>query len=223
MAACRAPSAWTVTMRSAIIVVKIPDNIFCSVPPSSGLSFKVLRCVPRGPSGGYSLVKIGAPPAMDEAALVALLKDSEPGRDVDIASREKDGYLVTVSNARCTVCGSVAESGCFLESARPHGDGRMTWGIAAPDAAAIRGLVARLRERGCEVELVSVRERGRETRLTDRQEEAVRVACDLGYYDIPRRTDLDELAGKLGIGKSALDVILRRAEGKLVRCHLAKE
>ncbi len=65
-------------------------------------------------------------------------------------------------------------------------------------------------------------EQDRESRLTDRQEEVVRMACDLGYYDIPRRTDLNELAKRLGIGKSTLDVILRRAEGKLVRCHLTR-
>jgi len=52
--------------------------------------------------------------------------------------------------------------------------------------------------------------------LTDRQREALRTAYELGYFDIPRQTSLEDIAHELGISASSLSERLRRAQTQLI-------
>jgi len=52
--------------------------------------------------------------------------------------------------------------------------------------------------------------------LTDRQHEALRIAYEKGYFDIPRRTSLEEVAGELDISPSSVSERLRRAQTELI-------
>ncbi len=52
--------------------------------------------------------------------------------------------------------------------------------------------------------------------LTVRQREVILTAYRLGYYDIPRRVNSDQLAEKLKIGNSTLVEHLRKAERRLL-------
>jgi hypothetical protein len=53
------------------------------------------------------------------------------------------------------------------------------------------------------------------TSLTRRQDHALRVAYDLGYFAYPRRGSLGDVARALGTGRSATLEMLRRATSKL--------
>ncbi|MFB6140741.1 MAG: helix-turn-helix domain-containing protein [Halosimplex sp.] len=53
--------------------------------------------------------------------------------------------------------------------------------------------------------------------LTGEQRETLRVALDRGYYEVPRRTNLVELAESMGISDSAVSQRLRRATEKILR------
>lgn len=55
--------------------------------------------------------------------------------------------------------------------------------------------------------------------LTDRQEEALRTAAQEGYYEVPRRTSLRELAKKLDLSASSVSELLRRAEGEIIQAY----
>lgn len=52
--------------------------------------------------------------------------------------------------------------------------------------------------------------------LTDRQREALVAAVDLGYYEIPRTGDVEDVAARLGCASSTAGELLRRAEQALV-------
>jgi predicted DNA binding protein len=56
--------------------------------------------------------------------------------------------------------------------------------------------------------------------LTDRQEEVIRLAFEIGYFDFPRKIDSSELAEKLGIAGSTLSEILRAAERRVFSEYL---
>lgn len=56
--------------------------------------------------------------------------------------------------------------------------------------------------------------------LTLPQEEALRVAVEAGYYDIPRPLNLRELAKRLDISSASLSERLRRAEGRVVTLYV---
>lgn len=52
--------------------------------------------------------------------------------------------------------------------------------------------------------------------LTDRQREALRIAYELGYFEIPRRASLEEVAAELDISASSVSERLRRAQTELI-------
>jgi predicted DNA binding protein len=54
------------------------------------------------------------------------------------------------------------------------------------------------------------------THLTTRQQETIRTAMDLGYYETPREVTYEEIAAALDCAPSTANELLRRAEGKLV-------
>ena len=48
--------------------------------------------------------------------------------------------------------------------------------------------------------------------LTDRQHDAVAIALDVGYYDVPRTGSLAAVADELDVSEGSASVLLRRAE-----------
>jgi hypothetical protein len=61
------------------------------------------------------------------------------------------------------------------------------------------------------------------TSLTRRQDRALKVAYELGYFAYPRRGTLGDVARALGIGRSATLEILRRATVKLAGLRYGDE
>ncbi|WP_323675845.1 helix-turn-helix domain-containing protein [Halorubellus sp. PRR65] len=59
-------------------------------------------------------------------------------------------------------------------------------------------------------------------RLTRRQFQAIAVARDVGYYDVPRDGDLAAVATELGISESPASTLLRNAERALVDAALGR-
>ena len=55
-----------------------------------------------------------------------------------------------------------------------------------------------------------------ETRLTERQREAVRAAVDLGYYEVPREADHADVAEAIGCAPSTAAEHLRKAESAVL-------
>ena len=55
------------------------------------------------------------------------------------------------------------------------------------------------------------------TSLSERQREAVEVAIDVGYYDVPRDGDLETIATRMGCAPSTAAEHLRKAESKVLR------
>lgn len=69
------------------------------------------------------------------------------------------------------------------------------------------------------IETIRQLEGGREDRygLTSNQLEALAVAHEMGYFEIPRATDLDAVAEKLGLSHQSLSERLRRAHDALIQ------
>ena len=53
--------------------------------------------------------------------------------------------------------------------------------------------------------------------VTDRQEECLRTAVEMGYFELPRQSNPEAVATELGISKSAFLERLRRAEQEIFR------
>lgn len=132
-------------------------------------------------------------------------------------------YEVEFAGAFDDLFGFVADRGGAVLAA----DGREgVWTVHLRFACRedVREAYARLTERDidCEVIRLSDSTAGHgSSGLTAEQYEALAVAIDRGYFEIPRRVSLAELADELGISHQALSERFRRAYRTLVSFELA--
>jgi predicted DNA binding protein len=187
-----------------------------------GMDVNVLRCAPVGPRSGYSLVRVQGPHELCEAEL-ANIQDRVGGWcSVELSKTAPGDYIAMVSNRDCAICHLFTSSQCFLESCSLKEDGTVTWSVVGPDSGSIGRLIGALRETGRNVIVHSTHERGSSSALTFRQKQALLLAFDMGFYDIPQRTTLDELATQVKCSKSTLNIVLRRAERKVLGDYLTR-
>lgn len=55
--------------------------------------------------------------------------------------------------------------------------------------------------------------------LTEKQKQLIRIAREMGYYNVPRTITTTELAKRLGISQSTLGEHLRKAEKNIIDCY----
>ena len=130
-------------------------------------------------------------------------------------------YLAMVSNNNCMLATILTESGCFLTSAIPFTDEIIEWGVLSLNSTYVDKMIERMKHEGYKVKMISTNKMNKETILTEKQEDALVMAYKLGYYSVPRKISIDELASNLNCSKSTLSVILREAERKLVFNYLS--
>ncbi|SDR02053.1 helix-turn-helix domain-containing protein [Natronobacterium texcoconense] len=118
--------------------------------------------------------------------------------------------------------GLLVDGGSLLEAWGASG----WWQIKTrfPDRDALCNGYDRLVEQGVDADLRRVTDvHGQsevDTRLTPEQREALEAALEYGYFEIPRRISMEELAEELGISHQALSERFRRAYETLVNDEL---
>jgi len=209
-------------VRSATMLVKIPGNWIGDLCTTCDLSVKVLKCVPMNGKGGMSLLQIDSPEDLTGTALSERIRALEPRCDVNLTPAGPGRFVGTAQTSTCLVCKLLADHGCFLDSASSKSDGLLRWNVIAPNAEALKGLVDKIKALGCSIELKRVSKLSTASELTRTQERVLQMAYELGYFEIPRKTNLDKLARRLEISKATLDVMIRRAQKKIIASHMGE-
>lgn len=98
--------------------------------------------------------------------------------------------------------------------------GRWQLLLRFPDRASLAGCYEKCHESEMTFDLLSVHDTGRSNDgpadLTDPQREALQAAAKMGYFEVPRRATLTDLAAELGVSDSAVSQRLRRGIGTVV-------
>ncbi len=209
-------------MRFASLLVRIPGNWIGCLSSSCDLSVKILKCVPKGGIGGQSMLQIDADPGMSQDELAERIREVEPNCTIQLTAAGPGRHIGTIELQQCATCRLISDSGCFMDSASNREDGMMQWNVIAPNAKALAVLVEKVTELGCTVEVEKISVLRTASELTVAQEKVLLLAYELGYYDIPKKITLDKLAKRLEISKATLDVMLRRAQRKLVASHVGE-
>jgi hypothetical protein len=186
------------------------------------MSVRVMRCVPKNGSGGQSLLQIDAPEGITGTDIAEKIRSIEPRCHVQLTSAGPGRYVGTVENETCAICQLIAGSECFIDSASSRTDGSVEWSLIASNSAALKKLVTRIEGLGCTVQLQKLSTLRSTTELTRAQERVLQLAFDVGYFDIPRKVTLEKLAKRLEISKATLDIMLRRAQRKILAEQLGK-
>lgn len=128
-------------------------------------------------------------------------------------------FMAIVMNNNCELSRIMSESGCFITSAIAEGDD-ICWTIVGPNSTYVKNLIDRLNMEGFTTRRKSSFSTDYAALLSERQEEALRTALSEGFYEIPRKTKMDDLCKILNCSKSTLDVTLRTAERKIITHYI---
>ncbi len=145
---------------------------------------------------------------------------SRAGKVLEITPIEicNDPLIQVTWKAPVTSYDAILQSGCVINSPCYSRDGYEGYTIFAKEPNTIKKLLNELEQIG-EVKMFSTKnyiEKINKYNLTKKQKQAVASAISLGYYEWPKKVNLEELAGRLGMKRRALQENLRKAEAKIL-------
>ena len=148
---------------------------------------------------------------------VKSLKKSKSIAEVRVTHQTDSQYWTEVTHQlkKKSIHETILESGCMSRFPIVIEGGSQIHHMLAPDQESFQMAFDTLRKRFSKVRVLNVRRSPRGSlgpSLTQKQYEAVKLAMSEGYYDIPRRTEIQDMAKKLKIGRVAMQERLRRAE-----------
>lgn len=133
-----------------------------------------------------------------------------------LSSTEEDGHLFSIAfdgEPANPLEATVEEGGSVLAAAIE--DGYWQVRIRVHERSAVGQIYDRLEDAGSAVDIARLgtteRESSSSVELTEQQYRAIHEAIEHGYFEIPRRISLEELATELEISHQALSERLRRA------------
>lgn len=131
--------------------------------------------------------------------------------------------LAIVDAGKCPVCCAISEWDLFLIDAHTTESGDIVMKWLVPDENTILGFLTRLKKDGVKFELLRKQNLSRRKDVTTRQEYVVRTALGLGFFDYPKKINLEGLSKRLNVSYVTLAEILRRAEKNIISAYFKRE
>lgn len=135
-----------------------------------------------------------------------------------LVSQPNTSLLEVSWKAAKTSYDAVLGSGCSTASSCYAKDGYETYSLFADNPGEIKNLLGELEQIG-EIKVFSLKNEGKSNSnygLTQKQRQAIVSAISMGYYEWPKKANLEELAARLGVKRRALQENLRKAESKVL-------
>ncbi len=188
-----------------------------------GCTCHLLGLVPAADGQLLHYVRVeDTPPERIESILV----EDEHVAECRLIDADDDGLVIEVRMNESTVK-RLVEAGAAVQSATANG-GEVTIVAEIPHETEVRKVVDSFQAAYPAAELIGKRtidrpiqtaqefRRSLTDRLTDRQETALRTAYFAGYYDWPRGSTAEDVAGALDIASATLHYHLRKAQHQLL-------
>jgi len=209
-------------MKIVTLHLRPQGNWIGDLSRDTGITVSVERCMKKSKGQSQSYLRILSSDKLSEEELREDIKALRPDCQLELTKVKPGEWVATAEIEGCQLCCALTSSECILETAYSFPDGSIEWVLIAPDSGAVQALVDCVRELGCEVELIRSHSLNGVRLLTSHQQKAIRLAYELGYFDIPKRITLEKLAQRLEISKPTLDIMLRRAQRKLIAQHMSE-
>ena len=148
------------------------------------------------------------------------IKDHTISSDIVKVSEGRSFGLV-VSPA-CVTAKAVEDLTCVITGHRVRRDGLIELEVLTSGEDTLRQIMQRLGSEGIEVSVLEVTSDIDSEKVTAREEQVVRRALEMGYFDYPRKIRQRELASACGISSSTLAELLRRAERNIFMAHTSE-
>lgn len=185
-----------------------------AVDPSRPIAFCWMRCAGRDRD-------------RDRDRLERALTEDDTVAEFQRIGDADDGTLYRIRRSDSDVVGAyrrwVAVGGELLACRGSNGSWRIE--MRFPDRESFTRYHGFLEQEGVELALHRLSEDDAEGRredelLTDSQHEALEIAFESGFFEVPREADLSAIASELEISNQAVSERLRRAQSRLVEEHV---
>lgn len=210
---------------ATIVRARLPASQFAlgeTLAEIPSAEFEMVRVVADGADRvrPYLWATVGEERDLDE--LIAALEADPSAQSVDVQVRLEDELLVEldwVPRVRVLFFVLVEESATILD-ARAE-EGRWQFRIFFPEHESVSATYDFCEEYGLDLEFDQISRltdsfRRDQNGLTRVQYETISRAYREGYYDVPRRVNLEELADRFGVSHQALSERLRRGHEQLI-------
>jgi predicted DNA binding protein len=148
--------------------------------------------------------------------LINTLSSSKDIKDVDLVRLGPHTVMGTITTQYCPVCSTLSGLNCSLLSAVTMEDGKMEWRLLLSGDDTLKKVTDRLESQNVGFKVLQLSHLTDVKDLTDRQEQIVKFALEMGYFEFPKKIRLEELSSRLGISAGTLSEILRRAEKNIL-------
>ncbi len=201
-------------MIEALLALRIPGLWVTPVTEKYNLDVSC-RVGGQTEERGWGLVELKGGDSEIEKAIAEIKTHPSVG-NVTVENRQQGEAFLTVEVVHCPACEVLISSKSFLVFPVEIIKGWMKWLLVTVNqelGTIIEDL--ELLNVNFRIErIVKLEVRGV---LTKRQEEVVRKALDIGYFDFPRKMDSTRLAQELDISVSTLSEIIRAAERRMFK------
>jgi predicted DNA binding protein len=181
-----------------------------------------IRDIRASLEGVKDLVEIFSPEGKVEALSIKLHeKNSSKEEDLSIT----DDYHATaiIDATECSICNSIRNWDLFLTAANSDKDGNMTMQWLVPDESTVSAFLQRLEKDGIKFELLKKRNLSKKRDITARQEFVIKTALELGFFEYPKKINLEGLSKRLNVSYVTLAEILRRAEKNIISSYFKRK
>jgi predicted DNA binding protein len=210
-------------MLEASIVVKPLESWAVDISKRVRAPIVISECTATRDGEVSGLVEI----LLEGVSREGVLRELERHPDVDcwhVAQETPDNRLLcSLTVKKWAVCSALQRPHCYIRSAKTRKNGWLEWNLVVSDVEVLNNIIRKLKNDGCNVELIRKRELNDYQVLTKRQEEIVRKALEMGYFDYPRGVTGRELSRRLEISQSTLYEILQNSQKKLVEMYFLKK
>lgn len=202
----------------AKLTVKIPGDTWIGDVSTAhpDAVFRVIAAL-AGDERGVGVVEIEAD---HNDKILEEMREHPSTTGVDVLQDENGTALVQFHTKDPLLLFAAYRGGVPVEMPFEIQDGKGSWELSASHGTLSR-LGEQLREFGIDFTVDYVQEIGFHQLLTDKQQELVLKAVEMGYYDTPRTCSLSELSDEVGLAKSTCSETLHRAEEKIVKEYIS--
>lgn len=200
-------------MIEALLSVRIPELWVTPITENFDIE---LTCQVGGSSGragwGFATIR-GNEELLDD--VVELIRNHPSVGSVKVQARENGYRSLVVDVVKCRACEVLMKSKAFMVFPVHVENGRMRWLIVTDNNKTIGSIADGLSELGCDVKIERVISLIERRVLTARQQEVIRTALSVGFFDYPRKADTIEVATRLGISPSTFSEVIRAAQRRV--------
>lgn len=196
------------------LLVDDPENWIKSIAQDSG-RVKIMDV--KEPQQGLTknFVEV-ASEKMSTEELLTHLRKSDGVVKSDLSRVDRNRIMGTITTHDCPVCSTFSGLDCFLVSASTKPAGKMEWRVFVNSDSGLKALCKRLDRNKVNYTILEKTYHMQKRQITSRQEDLTQIAFDLGYFEFPKRINLEQLSERFGISTGTLSEILRRGQRNIL-------